>query len=29
MGAPLRGIPLEAETEALVQEYLPEASSTG
>ncbi len=29
MGAPLSGIPLEAETEALVQEYLPEASSTG
>jgi hypothetical protein len=29
MAAPLRGLPLEAETEALVQEYLPETSSTG
>ena len=29
MGPALRGIPLEAETEALVQEYLPEVSSTG
>lgn len=27
MGRPLRGITLEAETEALVQEYLPEASA--
>ncbi|HET7349676.1 MAG TPA: hypothetical protein VFJ28_01920 [Marmoricola sp.] len=29
MGAPLRGIPLEPETEALIQEYLPETASTG
>jgi hypothetical protein len=29
MGAPLRGIPIEPETAALVEEYLPEASSTG
>ena len=29
MGAPLRGIPLQPETEALIQEYLPETASTG
>lgn len=29
MGTHLKGIPLEAETEALVEEYLPESSSTG
>jgi hypothetical protein len=29
MGTPLQGIPLEAETEALIQEYLPEQTSTG
>ncbi len=29
MGPALQGIPLEAETEALVKEYLPEVSSTG
>ena len=29
MGLPLRGIALEAETEALVEEYLPEARSAG
>ena len=29
MGPALQGIPLEAETEALVREYLPEVSSTG
>ncbi|MCW2846303.1 MAG: hypothetical protein JWR90_277 [Marmoricola sp.] len=29
MGAPLTGLALEPETEALVQEYLPEVSSTG
>ncbi len=29
MGTPLQAIPLEAETEALIQEYLPEQTSTG